>query len=148
MNCTLHSDALVLRETRKQFLMYYLFSLALVAWVVYLKLQGRAIVDVGALFAGAVAFGGILAPEAFRMWSYAVVTPENVEITSGILHRKRRRLFLPTVTDIHVRQHILQRVLNYGEVTLNATGQQHISLGTIDDPHGHVEKIDAMRMKK
>jgi len=142
------SGALVLRETRKQFLMYYLFSILLVVWIVYLKVNGRQIVGIGTAFAGIVAFGGVLAPEAFRMWSYAVVTPQSLEVSSGILRRRHRRVSLSIVTDIHIQQHLLQRVLNYGTITVSVAGQQHFSLGVVHDPHDHVDQIDALRMKK
>ncbi|HLD33344.1 MAG TPA: PH domain-containing protein [Candidatus Nanoarchaeia archaeon] len=141
-----HGDAVVLRETRKQFIVYYLFGIFLVAWVIYLVLQGRRLSGMSFLLVAAIAAGSVVVPEMFRAWSRTIVTHQKVEVLSGILHKRHRNFFPNNISDIHVRQRLFQRVLNYGKITLTSQSQE-ISLGTVNDPHGATEKILAMLKK-
>ena len=146
ITCTMgHSaDALILRESRKQFIGYYFFSFLLTGWAAYLSLRGYTLHSSSFFIVCFIAIGGVAAPELFRKWSYSVVTPRKIEVLSGILHRRHRNFYPNMITEIHVRQRMFQRLLNYGKITLNSTYKQEFCLGMVNSPHTSMEKIEAI----
>jgi uncharacterized membrane protein YdbT with pleckstrin-like domain len=134
---------LILKESRKTFAGGYLLVLLLTAWIVVLKQRGVVIEAPALTLSAIVVAGGLLLPEVARSWQTCVVKKNKIELTSGVIRKRHRKFFTNTVTDIHVRQNLWQRLLNYGTIKVSSFSQHgEIRLGNVDNPHDCVVQIE------
>jgi uncharacterized membrane protein YdbT with pleckstrin-like domain len=91
---------------------------------------------------GVVATAALFVVGAFmvvRAWwrrtnTEVAVTDRRVIYKTGFISRKTREMHMDKIVSIDVTQGILGRVLNYGDITINGTGQSIERIPQIDSP--------------
>jgi uncharacterized membrane protein YdbT with pleckstrin-like domain len=118
-----------LTQSRISFLKNYLLSALLAVFVAYLFLSGFPVMQLGFYVSVALIAVFVSLPEIERVRSTYVVTASQVIIEEGIIGRKRKSVFFDNVADVSVHQNILQRILQYGSVTVgSSSGREHTVL--------------------
>ncbi|MGQ9898274.1 MAG: PH domain-containing protein [Acidobacteriota bacterium] len=89
-----------------------------------------------------VPFGVVLWKHAHQWTETYTLTPDTIEISTGMFSRTVRNIPLSKVEDVTVEQTLLQRLFGLGQVIVNGaatTGQ--ITLRHIHQPHAVAEQI-------
>lgn len=77
-----------------------------------------------------------------------VVTPEAIEITSGILRRDSRKIPLANVLDVTSNNSFDRRLFGVGNITIAIANGDRITLEDVTDPHGKMEILWQLVHKK
>jgi len=94
---------------------------------------------------GAVIIVGLITPEIVRSYIKCTLKQNKIDITTGIFNKKHRKFFTNTITDIHIKQSLIQRILNYGTIKVSSFSQGgEIILGNVDKPQEAVAEIEKL----
>ncbi|NWH08441.1 MAG: PH domain-containing protein [Alphaproteobacteria bacterium] len=63
-----------------------------------------------------------------------VVTSRRFVKKTGLIVRRAEELSLDRIEEVNLRQSVLGRLLNYGDLTVRGTGEGVIDLVMVDDP--------------
>lgn len=141
------SDILKTRMTRKTYLPFYsLFTLTLLGSM-YLTFTGTLSFGVFAASILAIIIG-IKATEIHRLGHSYEVNPLSVVHTKGYFATHSRRIDLFAISDIIVRQTILQRIFNYGDVHIRMFANDTANtIKNVHDP-GHFARYVEKKMSE
>ena len=127
-----------LNKTRRAFIPEYLCGVFLILLYISfyfndlsLPLLARRVV----LIIGLSAF--FFAEISRKMVRYEI-TPEKMIITHGVIRQRKKSVHfnpLGFVPDINVHQGVLQRLLNYGDVFIEGSGQHLLEIKEVSSPH-------------
>tara|TARA_Y100000310_G_scaffold334436_2_gene414204 strand:+ start:314 stop:805 length:492 start_codon:yes stop_codon:yes gene_type:complete len=127
-----------LRRTRKAFLPEYISGFFLLFVLFIFNLNNIAIpFNLNYLLIGVAAFAFISIEVNRKLVDYKI-TPEKIIITKGIIKKHRKNIHfhpLGFVPDINVKQNFTQRLLNYGTVFIEGSGENHLEIKDVSNPH-------------
>lgn len=136
---------IVLKESRKTFLGIYFLIIVFIAAITYFIENGRKFSTTNFMVIGAVVITGLLIPEILRNWESCTVKGDKINITTGIIKKKHHKLFTSTITDIHCKQTLWQRILNYGTIEVSLFSHEgEVRLGTVDKPRKHLQELEEL----
>ena len=134
---------IILRESRKTFLPMYALTILFTGIVIFFITKGHKFSQTNLTVIIIVLALGFLIPEIVRSWETCTVKADKIYITTGIIQKRHRKFFTSTITDIHYKQKLWQRMLNYGAIEINVFSQNApIHLGTVDRPKKRIEEIE------
>ncbi len=114
-----------------------LLLLALIAAIAVYQ-RGFPLAAVALCILGIILFLAILIP----IWSQQIaVTDQRLIYRRGLVRRATHELQLRAVEEVSVQQGILGRILGFGRLTVNGTGEQEIDLPALADPVTLRQKI-------
>jgi uncharacterized membrane protein YdbT with pleckstrin-like domain len=79
-----------------------------------------------------------------RRFSKLVITPDRLRYESGMLSKATRNIQLAKVQDIRVSQHMFQRMLNIGNISIETAGPERLgdfTIPNVDDPQRLADEI-------
>ena len=79
-----------------------------------------------------------------RQFSKLVISGDRLRYESGMLSKSTRNLQLTTVQDIRVAQHLFQRMLNIGNISIETAGPERLgdfTIPNVDDPQRLADEI-------
>ena len=139
---------IVLKESRKTFLFIYVLILLFVAVIAFFIIKGHQFSKIDFAVIGAVVICGLLIPEILRSWESCIVKSDKINITTGIIRKKHHKFFTSTITDIHCKQNLWQRIFNYGIIEVSLFSHEGgIRLGTVDRPKKHLQELEELMGK-
>ena len=143
------AEEVVLKETRKTFIPGYMLMASLAAMPFVLKIKGFDIGRTTLIFIAGIVGIGLFIPEIVRAWSESIVTKDQVITKTGIITKMERKVFVNTVTDVHIEQNLWQRLWNYGTLIIRsfAPGGE-MRLGHISNPRKKVVEIEKVLAKR
>lgn len=135
----LQPDEKVTYETKLSWATYIPgLLLLLAALVVYLLLRAWLTSPVWANTVGLIITAGaiaLLAREWFQRWTTEVaITNRRIILKRGFIRRDTIEMSVEKVESIDVKQSLLGRLLDYGDVTVRGTGTGFAPMRTIDKP--------------
>ena len=127
-----------LKRTRKAFLPEY-FSGIVLLFILFVFHFNEIIIpfSLDYLLVGLAAFA-FISVELSRMTVDYHITPEKIIITKGIIDKHHKNVHfhpLGFVPDINVKQSFYQRLLNYGTVFIHGSGENHLEIKDVNNPH-------------
>jgi len=135
---------LKVRTSRKSYLFVYLLILILIGVILYIKYNGRYLNS--KVFIGVIVLIiiGIKSTEFHRLYTYYEITSHYAIISKGIFTRDIKRIFIPTISDIVLKQNVWQRILNYGNVKIHRyTAGAIIDVKNINNPKNFIEVLES-----
>jgi uncharacterized membrane protein YdbT with pleckstrin-like domain len=79
-----------------------------------------------------------------RQFSKLIITADRLRYESGMLSKSTRNLQLRMVQDIRVRQHLFQRMLNIGHISIETAGPERLgdfTIPNVDAPQALADEI-------
>jgi uncharacterized membrane protein YdbT with pleckstrin-like domain len=79
-----------------------------------------------------------------RRFSKLVITADRLRYETGMLSKSTRNLQLAKVQDIRVRQHLFQRILNIGDISIETAGPERLgdfTIPNVDAPQQLADEI-------
>lgn len=131
------------RVSRKAFWVEYgcgLFLLGLMGFLYYKRINlGEGI----SYFALGLAFFSLASAEVSRRAHRCEVTPSKLVIVNGLIRRNKKHIYMKSISDIDVRQGLVQRLLNYGVIHIkSASGESSLEIRDIDEPERRMEELE------
>ena len=146
---TKDGKTIVLKESRKTFLFIYLLIIVFIAIIAYFMKNGQKFSSANFLVITAVIITGLLIPEILRNWESCIVKGDKIHIITGIIKKKHHKLFTSTITDIHCKQTLWQRILNYGTIEVSLFSHEgEVRLGTVNRPKKRLQELEELIRKK
>lgn len=79
-----------------------------------------------------------------RQFSKMVITADRLRYETGMVTRSTRNVQLSKVQDIRVSQHLVQRILNIGNLSIETAGPERLgdfTIPNVDDPQALADEI-------
>jgi len=141
---------LSLRKTKKAFLLEYFCAVLLLVLFFYLEnnYPGRNL----QFFALALAIFSVGSAEISRLRYRYEITASKIFILSGIIHKHKKIVYLYTlamnIPDINIKQNFLQRLFDYGTISVEITLEGNaVELKDIDNPHQVMDLLEDLIKK-
>jgi uncharacterized membrane protein YdbT with pleckstrin-like domain len=112
----------VLRPTRAAFIDVYLLAAVPMALMAAMAYFGLPINFWSFPAAGGLALVLIYTVEITRIRSIYKITPNQVVVENGIFRKTRKAVFFDNIVDVNFKQGYVQRLLNYGTITIGSSG--------------------------
>lgn len=108
-----------LRNSRKIYFPIYIMILILIGVVGYIKFNNLPLNKFA--FYGAIAFVvlGIKLGEVHRLFNRYELTSEYIIHSYGFFSTNVTRIYLPTISDLILKQSVWQKLLNYGNIEVH-----------------------------
>ena len=136
-----------LSKTRKGYVIEYfcavfLLSLPFLAtmWNFLLTLRAQRVL----LLLGVVV---ALYAEISRIYVRYKITTKKIIIISGLLRQNKKNVYfhpLAFIPDINVEQNIVQRVFNFGTISVRGSEDNAFEIKDIDDPHAVMKEVERL----
>ncbi len=113
----------------------------------FLYLKGIAVPGILQKTAIAAALFALAAAEISRMMVSYKITSVRLIIVRGIIQQSTKNIHfhpLGFVPDISMKQNWMQRLLNYGSVSVAGSGEHSFELRNINQPHRVVELLQEL----
>jgi len=131
------------RRSRKVYLPIYLMVIAIIILIIYMKINSLYMNKYVLITAGVFILISIKGTELHRLLSYYQITSHYIVYSKGLITKNVQRIFLPTITDIVLKQNVWQRVLNYGTLDIHRfTEGAIIEVKHINDPTYFLELLE------
>ena len=138
---------LKLKRSRRSFLLEYGSGLFLIGLVSLFNLKrGYLNIPLTSLVGGLSAFS-IFSAEYARLSHKCEVTKSKLVITDGVLKQKKRHIYIGAVSDIDVRQGVMQRLLNYGIINIKAMSGEDLVIRDVVDPKHKMIEVEKIMEK-
>ncbi len=128
-------ETIKIRNSRRIYIPVYIMILILLGIVAYIKINDLPL-DRTALI-GVIVFVilGIKFAELHRLFHSYEITPRYVVHTFGYVSKDMKRIFIPTISDLILKQNGWQRLLNYGNIEVHRYSDgSAIDLNNIPSP--------------
>jgi len=112
----------ILRPARVAFMDVYLLAAVPVALMAVLASLGLPINFWSFPAAGGLVLLLVYTVEITRIRSIYKITPNQVVVENGIFKKKRKAVFFNNIVDVNFKQGYVQRLLNYGTITVGSSG--------------------------
>jgi uncharacterized membrane protein YdbT with pleckstrin-like domain len=132
-----------LRTSRKAYLYFYLMILILVI-LIYIVFTYKISTNVYLIY-GAIIFGVLIlkGTEFHRINSYYSITPHYVIYSNGIINTDVTRIYIPTISDIVVKQNLWKRLLNFGDLRIHRYSKGAIiEMKSINNPNHYARILE------
>jgi len=132
-----------IRGSRKHYIPIYFMILILIFIIFFLKTQELPINRNVVIAAIVFCILGIKGTEAHRFLSYYQITNHYLVYSKGIFSNDIKRIFIPTISDIVLKQSFWQRLLNYGNVMIHRYTQGAIiEVKNISNPERFIDILE------
>lgn len=135
-----------LRISRKVFLFYYISSIIIFGLMLILYFKGISLNPWLRSIALALGLSSILIPEVSRALSDRyIITDTRLTIIQGFIRQKKKNLHffaMGFIPDITIKQGVMQRLLNYGNVYVRGASGRKIQLRNIDNPQKYMTILE------
>jgi len=130
------------RKTRKIHLWFYVAVLILVAYYVWVRIQGDGL-KLPILIAGIVFIVlGFKIVETSRLYNLYGFNSQYVFHRRGIFKRRLKKVFLGRISDLVLDKSLINRIFNYGNVFIHHFGGSGvIEVKKINKPHQFIEDL-------
>ncbi|MBD3253176.1 PH domain-containing protein [Candidatus Pacearchaeota archaeon] len=136
-------NILKIRGSRKHYLPIYVMILILILIIIFLRFYNLNINYLVVIFAFIFMIVGIKGTEIHRFFSYYQITTHYLVHSRGILNNDVKRIFIPTISDIVLKQTFWQRLLNYGNVMVHRyTPGAIIEVKNINNPEKFIDILE------
>ena len=136
-----------LRRTRKAFLPEYFSGLFLLLILFIFNLNKIIIpFKMDYLLVGVAAFA-FVSVELSRLLVDYQITPEKIIITKGIIKKHCKNVHfhpLGFVPDINLKQSFIQRLLGYGTVFIDGSGENHLEIKDVNHPQKILSTLEGL----
>ena len=138
-----------LRTSRKTYFFVYFMIFILVTAIIVITISGKELNKFA--FKAVLVFSAILIifTEIHRFKNLYEINPHSLIHSKGILVKKTKRVDLLSVSDADSKQHPWQRLLNYGDVTVNLySGGSTVPVKNINNPEKFVDFLEEKMSEK
>jgi uncharacterized membrane protein YdbT with pleckstrin-like domain len=143
------ADNIRLYSTRKAYLHIYALPLALFTSLELLSKYGINLNTKIYIFAATIAAICIFYSELHRATYWIDINQEKITVEKGLLRKKKLILPRHILTDLHVDQSVIQRLLKFGRLTISSFSEGHRNVHIhINDPHQKADKIHKIVRKE
>ncbi|MEX0920396.1 MAG: PH domain-containing protein [Candidatus Pacearchaeota archaeon] len=112
-------EIIKIRNSRKVYLPVYVMILILLGFIVYIKINDLPLNRTALIGVIVFVILGIKFAEVHRLFHSYELTPGYVVHTFGYVSRDMTRIFIPTISDLILKQNGWQRLLNYGNIEVH-----------------------------
>ena len=139
----------VIRSSRKGYLIYYLMALFIGIVLIYIKLNNlplpKNLLIVSILFIILV----IKSTEIHRLTHHYDITPHTLEKVEGILYQRVKRMNYGSISQLHLTQNPLEKLLNIGTVEIAQFSETiRTDIKNINKPKEFLHEISKMIKKE
>ncbi|MBR9683848.1 PH domain-containing protein [Candidatus Woesearchaeota archaeon] len=130
--------SLKLMKTRKAFIPEYLAGLFLIVLLLIFQYKEIALSVNVKYFVGGLALFSLVSPEITRWMHRYHITDSKLIIISGLIKQHKKHVYfypLSFVPDLNVRQSRLQRIMNYGTVSIRMSVAEWAEVKDVNSPH-------------
>lgn len=132
-----------LRRSRKSFWPEYLCSLFLISLIGAFYYQGKDLDRGITYFVLGLALVLIASAEVSRAVHRCKVTPSKIMIIDGLVKQSTRHIYIEAISDIDVRQNLLQRMLGYGKIRISSmSGEGSLEIKDVDSPEIRIKELE------
>ena len=144
------AEEIILKNSRKAFLLEYLLVLIAIAIFLRIIIKGYEMNGILVLALGIAAFIGLIRPEIARKRMVCVITPEAVTIKKGILSKREHQFHMSSITDVNYEQNIWQRIWNYGDIIIRSFSHagKKIKVANVHNPKETMAAVHRLVDKK
>ncbi|MFH1682297.1 MAG: PH domain-containing protein [Candidatus Woesearchaeota archaeon] len=145
---------MVLRKSRKSFILEYFSAILLLSLLAIVYLKGITIARWANYLIFGLVFVSLSSAELSRIMHRYVVTESKITVIDGLIQQRKQNIYffsLRFVPRINVKQGRIQRLLNYGTIYVEEGDSNKFELKDVDDPHNIMSKIEVwtgMNQKK
>jgi len=142
-------DLITIRNSRKAYLPAYLMILAVIALLIYLKIEEFPLHPYALIAAAVFIIGTIKTTEIHRLRNYYEITSNYMIHKKGLFTKEIKRIFIPTISDIGLKQTPWQRLLNYGTVKIHRYSEgPTIDVKNINSPIEFMDILEGVLNRK
>lgn len=132
-----------IKGSRKLYIPIYVMIIILILVMVILKIQEYPLNKFVIIAAIIFIILCIKGTEIHRLTRYYQITNHYLVYSKGIFKNNIKKIFIPTISDLVLKQNIWQRILNYGDVLIHRyTTGSVIDVKNINDPEYFVENLE------
>ena len=137
-------------KSRKAYLPEYLSGFLLLVILGYLYSQNTKVSSVFTFAVLGISLFSIGSAEFSRMMNKYLITSTKLIIIKGLLKQYKKNVYfysLGFVSDINVHQGRMQRLLNYGSISVSGAGSDAFVIKDINKPKHMMEHLEEMIKK-
>ncbi len=130
-------STILLKKSRKAFLIEYFCGVFLIGSMPFLNAKGISLPEYFQYFVLGFGLFAIASAELARQMTRYRITPEKFTVIKGIIMQHRKNVHfhpLGFVPDINLKQNRIQRLLNYGNIFIQGSGENSIEMRDINNP--------------
>lgn len=136
-------DIMVLRKSRRSFLLEYGCALVLLILLALLRLKHVKISQSVVYLVLVLAFLFLASAEISRLAHRGKVTSSKLVIINGLIKQSKKHIYLGSISDIDVKQSFFQRIFNYGKIHIKSmSGEGSLEIKDIANPGEKMEEIE------
>ncbi len=136
-------------NSRKIYIPYYTMIIGLILVIMFLKYNQFKIDKFGLFISSLFVVLGIKLTEVHRLLNSYEITSDYMIHTYGLLSKRVKRIFIPTISDLVLRQTFWQRILNFGTVEVHRYSEgPAIYVYGINNPEKFMELLESKMLKK
>lgn len=130
------------RKTRKVYFWFYLIVFVLIAFYIYIWSQGDTIESSIVVTALIFILIGIKYTETNRIYNLYGFNSQYLFHKSGILKKRVKKVFLGRISDIVLSDGIINRLFNYGDVSVHHFGGSGVvEVKKINNPKKFIDDL-------
>ena len=136
------------RPSRKQYVPFYIMTIALAALLIYLNIRGITISLTAVVSFMVFFFLGLNLTEAHRLNTLYEVTPTNVRCSyDRLLNKNIQKIDYIGISDIFVKNTVWQWMLGYGDIKIRLFSKEAtINIKKIDKPGRFADIVEKVMM--
>lgn len=133
----------VLKTARRSFLIEYSCGFFLLGLLVVFSYQGTYLNRWISYFVFGLALFSFASAEISRLVHRCEVTSSKIVIRNGLIRQSKKHVYLEAISDIDVKQGIIQRLLDYGIIHIKSmSGEGALEIWNVANPEAEMEKIE------
>jgi len=134
-----------LRKSRKVFFVEYVCAIILIVLLGGLYSKGITMPSWMFRIVVVIIAGIILFAEISRIYTRYIITPTKVVIISGLFNETRKNIYfhpLGFVADLNLGQSFVQRILDYGTISLSGSQGYDFVMEDVNSPHEVLKMLE------
>jgi membrane protein YdbS with pleckstrin-like domain len=139
----------VIRTSRKSYIPFYLMIVAVITILLFIVLTGRNLPRNNLIAAILFIIIVIKLTEVHRLTHHYDITPHALEKVEGIIYRKIKRMNYGSISQLHLNQNPLDKILNIGSVEVAQFSETiRTEIKNINKPHEFLKAVSRMMHHK
>ena len=138
------------KKSRKAYLPEYLCGFFLLAVLALVYIKGISLGSYVLYFILGISFFSFGTAEISRMMNKYLITPSKLIIIRGVMKQHKKNVYFYSmgfVPDINIHQGRMQRLLNYGSISVSGSGSDAFVIKDINKPKKMMEQMEDMIQK-
>ena len=132
-----------IRGSRKLYIPIYFMIIVLILVMIILKIREYPLNKSVIIAAIVFIILCIKGTEIHRITRYYQITNHYLVCSKGIFNNDIKKIFIPTISDLVLKQNVWQRILNYGDVLIHRfTTDSVMDVKNINDPEYFIENLE------